>query len=94
MNLSHLIWVTQKSAASVLRDDDTTGTAKSDTRSLKVPASGFHANADGTVTIKDRHGNEVEYAVNAGTGYPYEVAQILATGTTLADSEIVLGWGS
>lgn len=92
-NLSSLIWITQKSAASVLRSDDTTGTAKSDTLKLKVPAVGFHANVDGTVTIKDRYGNSVAYVVKAGNSYPYEVGQLMSTGTTLADTEINLGWG-
>lgn len=93
MTLAKQIWVTQKTANAVLRDDDTTGTAKSDTRKLKAPAHGFHTNAAGTVTIKDRYGNQVAYSVAAGGTYPYEVGQIMATGTTLADTEIVLGWG-
>lgn len=94
--MSHLaknIWVRQKTASSVLRSDGTTGTAKSDTLKLAAPAHGFHANAAGTVTAKDPDGNSNAFVVVAGGTYPYEVAQIMSTGTTLADTEIILGWG-
>lgn len=93
MNLSKMVWIRQQCADSVLLSDGTTGSAKSDTLKLAAPALGFHANADGTVTIKDRYGNSVAHKVKEGNSYPYEVAQLMSTGTTLADTEINLGWG-
>lgn len=93
MNLSKNIWVRMAGGANVLRSDGSTGSCKSDTLKLAAPCHGFHANATGTVTVKDSAGTSVALDVAEGSTYPYEVAQIMSTGTTLADTDLVLGWG-
>lgn len=80
------------SGSSVLKTDGSAG-AKSDTYGLASPAIGFHANAAGNIAFKDSDGNLVTATVTAGTSYPYRVAQVMSTNTTLTDAQIILLYG-
>lgn len=70
--------------------------AKSDTQNLEKPSTGFHANVDGNISIKmsTRDGAPtLYYVVKAGGSYPYRVARVMSTGTSLANADIVLLYG-
>jgi hypothetical protein len=70
--------------------------AKSDTQNLDKPATGFHANVAGTVAIKMSTRSDaptLSFVVVAGGSYPYRVARVMSTGTSLTNAELVLLYG-
>lgn len=70
--------------------------AKSDTQNLDKPAVGFHVNVDGNISIKMSTRSDAPtlyYVVKAGGSYPYRVARVMSTGTSLANADIVLLYG-
>lgn len=87
-----LIVGTFKSGAAVLRVGGSAG-ARSDTQDLINPGVGVHANADGTIALRDSDGNSCEFVVKAGGFYPYRIARVLNTGTTLTNSQFNILYG-
>lgn len=70
--------------------ETTPGTVISDTLRMKNQAQGFHADADGTITLISPRGGSRTFTVKAGVYYPYRFVQVKATGTTLTAAQIGL----
>jgi len=58
------------------------------------PAHGIHFLASGEVTIVDTLGNQSKINGLAGNDYAREIAQVMATGTTVTAANLVLLWGA
>lgn len=70
--------------------ESTPGSVISDSLRLKFQAQGFHADADGTISLVSPAGRRKTFTVKAGVYYPYRFTQIRATGTTLTAAQIGL----
>lgn len=98
MNLSNFSIRSSARADSVKRNDGTDGTAFSDSLKLGQVAVAFliHTGATGNLTFKDPDGGthviDVAVARIQGVWHLEQIAQILATGTTVANTAIELGW--
>jgi len=88
--LAKLVPVVAESASSVLLADGTTGSALSDSKKLMVPAHGLHFLAAGLVTVIDEKGNSSQILGVAGQDYGRQIVQIMATGTAVVDTNLVL----
>lgn len=79
--------------------ETTPSDCRSDSLYLKHEAQGFHANADGTVTVEgpplahsppNSPGDIATFVVKAGVTYAYRIAKVRLTGTPMAAADIVL----
>jgi len=59
---------------------------------LTFPFRGFHANVDGTVSIRTTDADNPTFQVLAGHFYPYVGIRVNSSGTTLLNTEILLAW--
>ena len=97
MNLSNFSLRNTARADAVKRSDGSDGTALSDSLKLGQVAVAFliHVGATGNLTFKDPDGNTrvIDVAKRAqGVWHLEQIAQVMATGTTVAATAFELGW--
>jgi hypothetical protein len=98
MNLSMFSIRSSARADAVKRNDGSTGTALSNSLKLGQVAVAFliHGGATGNLTFVDPDGNThvIDVATDRAQGVWHleQIAQVLATGTTVAATALELGW--